>query len=218
MMDRRLIEEADNARQLREAFLRERDSARTGNGGKGSHAGSRSSNGGQVKSSAIGVTRDKVSRGETRQSFSLSESSNQAAVSSGTGNASVPGGSLVGASTDEVLPGQNVAGQGTICGNAEPTASGETEQLEGGGGSNVLRDDSWKLYASEKARWCPKVNISRGLCARMYWKISQGRVPTQRNLPRRGLNKMDRNMVISASSDGSGEGELSLSVAETLVS
>ena len=48
-------EEADNARQLCEAFFCERDSMSTGKGGKGLYVISRSSNGGQVKSSVIGV-------------------------------------------------------------------------------------------------------------------------------------------------------------------
>ena len=117
-------EETNNARHLWETFLRERDSQRTEARGNVPLTGSPSSNEEQKKSIHLGEERDKASRGETRQEvtsqvFSLSQSSLRATQSQKRArDGSVIDGSLAVGSTDEVLPGQGVAGQVNISGSA----------------------------------------------------------------------------------------------------
>ena len=105
-------EEATYTQMMVKTLVKERDNKRPGTRGNGSRSGSQSSNGGCQKSRVLGEKRDKASRGETRQDFSESASSkSEVAVSKGTMDGSEEGGSLVVGSTDEVLPGQRVAGQ-----------------------------------------------------------------------------------------------------------
>ena len=153
-------EETSTARHLWETFLRERELQRTETCGNVPPTGSPSSNGEHQKSIDLGEERDKASRGETRQDFSVSTSSNQnVAVSNGTVDGSVGDGSLVVGSTDEVLPGQgvagqvnvsesaqvlpgqDVAGQETVLEGAGQISGEETGQQDGEGGSNGLHED-----------------------------------------------------------------------------
>ena len=67
---------------------------------------------------------------------------------------------------------------------------------------------------SDEAPQCSQLLVTRGILKRIYSKVSEGWIPIQKKDFPKGLNKMDRNLVVSASSDGSGEGELSLSVVE----
>ena len=59
--------------------------------------------------------------------------------------------------------------------------------------------------------------LSKGVLRGVYQKVSEGEVPHPRKDFPRGQNKMDRNLVISASSDGSGVGETSLALVESSV-
>ena len=86
----------------------------------------------------------------------------------------------------------------------EQLASDGTGQRNGGDGSGALQRGQWKIYMSTEARRCGKLNVCRALCARIYWKVSDGRVP----IKKKGVNKMDRSLIISTSSDGSGVGEV----------
>ena len=57
--------------------------------------------------------------------------------------------------------------------------------------------------------------MTKGLLKRIHWKVSEGRIPVQKKDCSKGSNKMDRNLVISTSTDGSGEREMSLELVES---
>ena len=147
--------------------------------------------------------------------FSLSQSSIRAAVSTRARDGSVIGGSLAVGSTDEVLPGQDVAGQGTALEGAVQISGDETGQQEGEGGSNDLHGDSLKRSVVFRTQKKHELLVTKGLLRRIYWKVSDGRIPVQKKDCSKGSNKMDRNLVISTSTDSSGEGELSLALVES---
>ena len=226
-------EETSTARHLWETFLRERKLQRTETCGNVPPTGSPSSNGEHQKSTDLGEERDKASRGETRQDFSVSTYSNQnVAVSNGTVDGSVGDGSLVVGSTDEVLPGQGVAGQvnvsesaqvlpgqgvagqETVLEGAGQISGEETGQQDGEGGSNGLHEDGMKKSAVCMVQKSHEQLLTKGLLMRIYWKAAEGRIPVgQKDCPK-GSNKMDRNLVISVSSDGASEQELSLEMMD----
>ena len=231
-------EETNNARHLWETFLRERDSQRTEARGNVPLTGSPSSNEEQKKSIHLGEERDKASRGETRQEvtsqvFSLSQSSLRATQSQKRArDGSVIDGSLAVGSTDEVLPGQGVAGQvnisegvqvlpGQDVAGQETALEGavqipgdETEQQEGEGGSNELRGGGKEKLAVLKAQKSHEQLLAKGLLKRIYWKVAAGRLPVEQKDCPKGSNKMDRNLVISMSSDGASEQELNLALVD----
>ena len=218
-------EETNNARHLRESFLRERDSQRTETRGNVPLTGSPSSNEEQKKSVHLGEGRDKASRGETRQEvtsqvFSLSQPSRRAEQSQKRArDGSVIVGSLAVGSTDEVLPGQGVAGQVNISESAqvlpgqdvagqETALEGavqipgeETGQKEGEGGSNELRGDGTKILDVLQAQKSHQQLLTKGLLNRIYWKVAVGKLPVGQKDCQKGSNKMDRNLVISAGAD-----------------
>ena len=223
-------EEANDVRHLWEAFLQERELKRAGKGGNVPHGGSQSSNEGHKKPTALGEKRDKASRGETRQDFSVSASSQQnVAVSNGTVDGSVIRGSLAVGSTDEVLPGQGVAGQENVSESAEVRPgqddAGQGTALEGAvhisgeeigqqvgeDGSNVLHADQLERSGSAETSRDGNLSLSRGSMRRSREEKRQSR----RRTVREDLNKMDQNLLISAFTDGSGEGELSLALVES---
>ena len=168
--------------------------------------------------------------GETRQDFSVNQN---VAVSNGTVDGSVVGGSLAVGSTDEVLPGQgvagqvsvsesaqvlpgqDVAGQGTALEGAVQISGDETGQQEGEGGSNDLHGDSLNRSVVFRTQKKHELLVTKGLLRRIYWKVSDGRIPAQKKDCSKGPNKMDRNLVISTSTDGSGEREMSLALVES---
>ena len=215
-------EEAIEARRLRQVLLEERDLKRATKGGNVPHQCSQGPNEGHKKST-LGEKRDKASRGETRQDFSVSTSSSQnVAVSSGTVDGSVDGGSLVVGSTDEalpgqgvagqvnmsesvqVLPGQDVAGQETALGGAVQISGDETGQPEGEDGSNELHGDSTKKLAVLRNQ---EGVLTKALLTRVYWKVAEDRIPVEKKDCPKGSIKMDRNLVISTSTDGVSEQE-----------
>ena len=231
-------EETNSARHLREIFLRERDSQRTAMCGNVPMAGSSSPNDGQKKSVHLGEGRDKASRGETRQEvtsqvFSLPQPSrrteqSQKRARDGSGMV----GSLAVGSTDEVLPGQGVAGQVNVSESAQvlpgqevagqetalegavQISGEETDQKEGEGGSNELRGDGAKTLDVRPVKKDPQQLLIKGLLNRIYWKVAVGKLPVGQRDCQKGSNKMDRNLVISMSSEGASEQDLNLALED----
>ena len=231
-------EETNSARHLREIFLRERDSQRTAMRGNVPIAGSSSSNDGQKKSVHLGEGRDKASRGETRQEvtsqvFSLPQPSRRTEQSQKRArDGSVIVGSLAVGSTDEVLPGQGVAGQVNVSESAQvlpgqevagqetalegavQISGEETDQKEGEGGSNELRGDGAKTLDVRPVKKDPQQLLTKGLLNRIYWKVAVGKLPVGQRDCQKGSNKMDRNLVISVSSEGASEQDLNLALED----
>ena len=231
-------EETNSARHLREIFLRERDSQRTAMRGNVPIAGSSSSNDGQKKSVHLGEGRDKASRGETRQEvtsqvFSLPQPSRRTEQSQKRArDGSVIVGSLAVGSTDEVLPGQGVAGQVNVSESAQvlpgqevagqetalegavQISGEETDQKEGEGGSNELRGDGAKTLDVRPVKKDPQQLLTKGLLNRIYWKVAVGKLPVGQRDCQKGSNKMDRNLVISMSSEGASEQDLNLALED----
>ena len=231
-------EETNSARHLRETFLRERDSQRTETRGNVPLTGSSSSNDGQKKSVHLGEGRDKASRGETRQEvtsqvFSLPQPSRRTEQSQKRArDGSVIVGSLAVGSTDEVLPGQGVAGQVNVSESAqvlpgqevagqETALEGavqipgeETDQKEGEGGSNELRGDGVKILDVCPVKKDHQQLLTKGLLKRIYWKVAVGKLPVGQRDCQKGSNKMDRNLVISMSSEGASEQDLNLALVD----
>ena len=231
-------EETNSARHLREIFLRERDSQRTAMSGNVPMAGSSSPNDGQKKSVHLGEGRDKASRGETRQEvtsqvFSLPQPSRRTEQSQKRArDGSVMVGSLAVGSTDEVLPGQGVAGQVNVSESAQvlpgqevagqetalegavQISGEETDQKEGEGGSNELRGDGAKTLDVRPVKKDPQQLLIKGLLNRIYWKVAVGKLPVGQRDCQKGSNKMDRNLVISMSSEGASEQDLNLALED----
>ena len=231
-------EETNSVRHLWETFLRERDSQRTKSSGNVPLAGSSSSNDGQKKSVHLGEERDKASRGETRQEvtsqvFSLPQPSRRTEQSQKRArDGSVIVGSLAAGSTDEVfpgqgvagqvnvsesaqvLPGQDVAGQETALEGAVQIPGEETEQKEGEGGSNELRGDGTKILDVLPVKKGHQQLLTKGLLNRIYWKVAVGKLPVGQKDYQKGSNKMDRNLVISMSSEGASEQDLNLALED----
>ena len=231
-------EETNSARHLREFFLRERDLQRTATRGNVPLAGSSSSNDGQKKSVHLGEGRDKASRGETRQEvtsqvFSLPQPSRRTEQSQKRArDGSVIVGSLAVGSTDEVLPGQGVAGQVNVSESAQvlpgqevagqetalegavQISGEETDQKEGEGRSNELRGDGAKILDVRPVKKDPQQLLIKGLLNRIYWKVAVGKLPVGQRDCQKGSNKMDRNLVISMSSEGASEQDLNLALVD----
>ena len=200
--------------------------------------GSSSSNDGQKKSVHLGEERDKASRGETRQEvtsqvFSLPQPSRPTEQSQKRArDGSVIVGSLAVGSTDEVLPGQGVAGQVNVSESAqvlpgqdvagqETALEGavqipgeETDQKEGEGGSNELRGDDTKMLDVLPVKKGHQQLLTKGLLNRIYWKVAVGKLPVGQKDYQKGSNKMDRNLVISMSSEGASEQDLNLALED----
>ena len=230
-------EETNAAQRMREIFLRERDSQRTAIRGNVPMGGSSSPNDGQKKSVHLGEGRDKASRGETRQEvtsqvFSLPQPSRRTEQSQKRArDGSVIVGSLAVGSTDEVLPGQGVAGQVNVSESAQvlpgqevagqetalegavQISGEETDQNEGEGGSNELRGDGAKTLDVRPVK-DPQQLLVKGLLTRIYWKVAVGKLPVGQRDCQKGSNKMDRNLVISMSSEGASEQDLNLALED----
>ena len=114
----------------------------------------------------------------------------------------------------QVLPGHDVAGQETVLEGAVQISGDETEQQQGEGGSNELQGDGMEKLAVLKAQKSHEQLWTRGLLKRIYWKVADGRIPVEQKDCPKGSNKMDRNLVISMSSDGASEQELSLALVD----
>ena len=231
-------EETNAAQRLKEIFLKERDSQRTAIRGNVPQSGSSGSNDGPKKSVHLGEGRDKASRGETRQEvtsqvFSLPQPSRRTEQSQKRArDGSVMVGSLAVGSTDEVLPGQGVAGQVNVSEGAqvlpgqevagqETALEGavqipgeETDQNEGEGGSNELRGDGAKTLDVRPVKNVPQQLLVKGLLTRIYWKVAVGKLPVGHKDYQKGSNKMDRNLVISMSSEGASEQDLNLALED----
>ena len=231
-------EETNAVHRMREILLQERDSQRTAIRGNVPMGGSSGPNAGQKKSVHLGKERDKASRGETRQEvtsqvFSLPQPSRRTEQSQKRArDGSVMVGSLAVGSTDEVLPGQGVAGQvngsesaqvlpGHEVAGQETALEGavqipgeETDQNEGEGGSNDLRGDDAKNLDGGLVRSDLQQLLVKGLLNRIYWKVAVGKLPVgQRDCQKRS-NKMDRNLVISMSSEGASEQDENLALED----
>ena len=114
----------------------------------------------------------------------------------------------------QVLPGQEVAGQETAPEGAVQISCEETDQKEGEGGSNELRGDGAKILDV-----CPVKNdlqqlLVKGLLTRIYWKVAVGKLPVGQRDCQKGSNKMDRNLVISMSSEGASEQDENLALED----
>lgn len=105
----------------------------------------------------------------------------------------------------EVRPGQDDAGQGTALEGAVHISGDETGQQVREDRSNVLHADQLERSGSAETSRDGNLSLSKGVLQRIYEKISGGKVPIQKKDCPRGLNKMDRNLVITASTDGSVE-------------
>ena len=231
-------EETNAVQRLKEIFLQERDSKRTANRGNVPQSGSSGSNDGPKKSVHLGEGRDKASRGETRQEvtsqvFSLPQPSRRAERSQKRArDGSVMVGSLAVGSTDEVLPGQGVAGQVNVSESAQvlpgqevagqetapegavQISGEETDQKEGEGGSNDLRGDDAKMLDGGPVRSDLQQLLVKGLLTRIYWKVAVGKLPVGQRDCQKGSNKMDRNLVISMSSEGASEQDENLALED----
>ena len=224
-------------RMMVESLVKERDQTKPVTRGNGSRPGSQSSNGGRQKSKALGEQRDEASRGETRQDFSAlsvsASSSQKVAVTTGTVDGPGDGDSLVVGSVENVLPGQGAAGQENssegsgvrpgqddagqeaVPEGAGQVISGETEQQTGGNGNNGFPADGKKLRCDVVVGREEILQLSQGVLQRIYQKVSECEEQyPKRDFPR-GQNKMARNLVISASSDGSGVGEMGIMMEES---
>ena len=113
----------------------------------------------------------------------------------------------------EVLPGQEDAGQGTAL-ETELATGEETGCDQGEGGSNELHGDGMKKLAVLKAQKSHEQLLAKGLLMRIYWKVADGRIPVEQKDCPKGSNKMDRNLVISVSTDRASEQELSLALVD----
>ena len=231
-------EETNAVHRMREILLQERDSQRTAIRGNVPMGGSSGPNAGQKKSVHLGKERDKASRGETRQEvtsqvFSLPQPSRRTEQSQKRArDGSVMVGSLAVGSTDEVLPGQGVAGQvngsesaqvlpGHEVAGQETALEGavqipgeETDQNEGEGGSNDLRGDDAKNLDGGLVRSDLQQLLVKGLLNRIYWKVAVGKLPVGQRDCQKGSNKMDRNLVISMSSEGASEQDENLALED----
>ena len=132
-------------------------------------------------------------------------------------------GSLAVGSTDEVLPGQGAAGQVNVSESAQvlpghevagqetapegavQISGEETDQKEGEGGSNDLRGNDAKMLDGGPVRSDLQQLLVKGLLTRIYWKVAVGKLPMGQRDCQKGSNKMDRNLVISMSSEGASE-------------
>ena len=231
-------EETNAVHRMREILLQERDSQRTAIRGNVPMGGSFGPNDGQKKSVHLGKERDKASRGETRQEvtsqvFSLPQPSRRTEQSQKRArDGSVIVGSLAVGSTDEVLPGQGVAGQVNVSEGAqvlpgqevagqETALEGavqipgeETDQNEGEGGSNELHGDGAKTLDVRPVKNVPQQLLAKGLLNRIYWKVAVGKLPVGQRDCQKGSNKMDRNLVISMSSEGASEQDENLALED----
>ena len=231
-------EETTAAQRMREIFLQERDSQRTAIRGNVPLGGSSGPKNGQKKSVHLGEGRDKASRGETRQEvtsqgFSLPQPSRRTEQSQKRArDGSVIVGSLAVGSTDEVLPGQGVAGQVNVSESAQvlpgqevagqetalegavQISGEETDQKEGEGGSNELRGDGAKTLDVRPVKKDPQQLLVKGLLTRIYWKVAVGKLPVGQRDCQKGSNKMDRNLVISMSSEGASEQDENLALED----
>ena len=231
-------EETNAAQRLKEIFLKERDSQRTAIRGNVPQSGSSGSNDGLNKSVHLGKGRDKASRGETRQEvtsqvFSLPQPSRRTEQSQKRArDGSVMVGSLAVGSTDEVLPGQGVAGQVNVSESAQvlpgqevagqetalegavQISGEETDQKEGEGRSNELRGDGAKILDVCPVKMDPQQLLVKGLLTRIYWKVAVGKLPVGQRDCQKGSNKMDRNLVISMSSEGASEQDENLALED----
>ena len=218
--------------------MQERDSQRTAIRGNVPLGGSSGPNNGQKKSVHLGEGRDKASRGETRQEvtsqvFSLPQPSRRTEQSQKRArDGSVIVGSLAVGSTDEVLPGQGVAGQVNVSESAQvlpgqevagqetalegavQISGEETDQKEGEGGSNELRGDGAKTLDVRPVKKDPQQLLVKGLLTRIYWKVAVGKLPVGQRDCQKGSNKMDRNLVISMSSEGAREQDENLALED----
>ena len=231
-------EETNAVQRLKELFLQERDSWRTASRGNVPQSGSSGSNDGPKKSVHLGEGRDKASRGETRQEvtsqvFSLPQPSRRAERSQKrTRDGSVMVGSLAVGSTEEVLPGQGAAGQVNVSESAQvlpghevagqetapegavQISGEETDQKEGEGGSNDLRGNDAKMLDGGPVRSDLQQLLVKGLLTRIYWKVAVGKLPMGQRDCQKGSNKMDRNLVISMSSEGASEQDENLALED----
>ena len=71
-----------------------------------------------------------------------------------------------------------------------------------------------KKLAVLKAQKSHEQLLAKGLLMRIYWKVADGRIPVEKKDCPKGSNKMDRNLVISVSTDGASEQELSLALVD----
>ena len=114
----------------------------------------------------------------------------------------------------QVLPGQEVAGQGTALEGAVQISGEETDQKEGEGGSNELRGDGAKILDVCPVRNDLQQLLVKGLLTRIYWKVAVGKLPVGQRDCQKGSNKMDRNLVISMSSEGASEQDENLALED----
>ena len=114
----------------------------------------------------------------------------------------------------QVLPGQEVAGQETALEGAVQISGEETDQKEGEGGSNELRGDGAKTLDVRPVKRDPQQLLIKGLLSRIYWKVAVGKLPVGQRDCQKGSNKMDRNLVISMSSEGASEQDLNLALED----
>ena len=56
--------------------------------------------------------------------------------------------------------------------------------------------------------------LTKGLLKRIYWKVAVGKLPVGQRDCQKGSDKMDRNLVISMSSEGASEQELNLALVD----
>ena len=141
-------------------------------------------------------------------------------------------GSLAVGSTDEVLPGQGAAGQVNVSESAQvlpghevagqetapegavQISGEETDQKEGEGGSNDLRGNDAKMLDGGPVRSDLQQLLVKGLLTRIYWKVAVGKLPMGQRDCQKGSNKMDRNLVISMSSEGASEQDENLALED----
>ena len=114
----------------------------------------------------------------------------------------------------QVLPGQEVAGQETALEGAVQISGEETDQKEGEGGSNELRGDGAKILDVCPVKKDPQQLLVKGLLTRIYWKVAVGKLPVGQRGCQKGSNKMDRNLVISMSSEGASEQDENLALED----
>ena len=107
-----------------------------------------------------------------------------------------------------------MAGQETALEGAVQISGEETDQKEGEGGSNELRGDGAKILDVCPVKKDPQQLLVKGLLTRIYWKVAVGKLPVGQRGCQKGSNKMDRNLVISMSSEGASEQDENLALED----